>query len=156
MLWEVKLNKSNRDIGFEGAQSLRHYSAVASFPWQSNKSSLFLLHLFFFFTAALTAYGCSQARGRIGALACTTDTAMPDPNLICDLHHSSWQCWILNPLSKARDQTFVLKDTSHICFRWAMTRTLLLHLKKEKTQRQWLWKSVIILTSTFLGTTRRE
>ena len=30
---------------------------------------------------------------------------MWDPSCICDLHHSSQQCWILNPLSKARDQT---------------------------------------------------
>ena len=38
------------------------------------------------------------------------DTAMWDPSLICDLHHSSRQLQILNPLSKARDQTRVLKD----------------------------------------------
>ena len=34
--------------------------------------------------------------------ASTTATAVPDLSHICDLHHSSWQCWILNPLSKAR------------------------------------------------------
>ena len=28
---------------------------------------------------------------------------MQDLNCICDLRHSSWQCWILNPLNKARD-----------------------------------------------------
>ena len=39
-------------------------------------------------------------------LAYTTATAMPDPSCICDLYHSSWQHWILNPLSGARD--FVL------------------------------------------------
>ena len=33
----------------------------------------------------------------------TTVTAMPDPNYICDIYHSSQQCQILNPLSKARD-----------------------------------------------------
>ena len=33
--------------------------------------------------------------------------------LICDLHHSSWQCRILNPLSKARGGTWILMDTSH-------------------------------------------
>ena len=41
-------------------------------------------------------------------------TAMPDPSLVCDLHHSSWQCRILNPLSKARDGTHVLMDASWI------------------------------------------
>jgi len=28
-------------------------------------------------------------------------TATPDPSRVCDLHHSSWQHWILNPLSEA-------------------------------------------------------
>ena len=39
--------------------------------------------------------------------AYATATATPDPshvcNHICNLHHSSWQRWIHNPLSKARD-----------------------------------------------------
>ena len=34
-------------------------------------------------------------------LVYTTATAMPDLNCVCDLHHSSWQCRILNPLSGA-------------------------------------------------------
>ena len=33
-------------------------------------------------------------------------TAGQDPSHICKLHHSSLQCWILNPLSEARDQTY--------------------------------------------------
>ena len=37
--------------------------------------------------------------------AYTTATAMWDPSLICDPHHSSQQIWIPDPLSKARDQT---------------------------------------------------
>ena len=35
--------------------------------------------------------------------AYTTVTATWDPSLIHDLHHSSQQCLILNPLSEARD-----------------------------------------------------
>ena len=31
---------------------------------------------------------------------------------ICDLHHSLWQRWILNPLSEAKDQIHTLKDIS--------------------------------------------
>ena len=27
---------------------------------------------------------------------------MPDPSHVCDLHHSSQQCWILNPLDQTR------------------------------------------------------
>ena len=37
--------------------------------------------------------------------AYATATAMPDSSRICELHHSSWQCQIFNPLSEARDWT---------------------------------------------------
>uniref|UniRef100_A0A8D0RKR4 Inactive serine/threonine-protein kinase TEX14 n=1 Tax=Sus scrofa TaxID=9823 RepID=A0A8D0RKR4_PIG len=37
-----------------------------------------------------------------------------DPSHICDLQHSSWPHWILNPLSKARYRTWVLMDTSRV------------------------------------------
>uniref|UniRef100_A0A4X1WCH5 Uncharacterized protein n=1 Tax=Sus scrofa TaxID=9823 RepID=A0A4X1WCH5_PIG len=46
--------------------------------------------------------------------AYTTATATQDPSHICDLHHSSQQCWILNPLSEARDQTCDLMDTRQV------------------------------------------
>ena len=44
-------------------------------------------------------------RGQIGAIAVAYTTAIEkqDEIHICDLHHSSWKCWILNTLSKARD-----------------------------------------------------
>ena len=38
-------------------------------------------------------------------LAYTRATALPDPSRICNLHHRSWQRWILNPLREARDGT---------------------------------------------------
>ena len=38
-------------------------------------------------------------------------TTMPDPSHICELHHSSWQCWLPDSLSEARDQTQILMDT---------------------------------------------
>ena len=44
-------------------------------------------------------------------------------NWICDLHHCSWQCQILNPLSKARDQTQVPVDTRHVHYCWTMMGT---------------------------------
>ena len=67
----------------------------------------FFFGLFFFclFRAAPTAHGGSQATGPIGAVATAYTTAMWDLSRSCDLHHCSWQCWILNPLSEARDQT---------------------------------------------------
>ena len=46
--------------------------------------------------------------------AYTTATATPDPNCLCDLHSSLWQCWILSLLSEARDRTHILMDTSGV------------------------------------------
>ena len=51
-------------------------------------------------------------------------TEMQDLSHICDLHSSSGQCRIFNPLSEeARDQTCVLMDTSQVCYSWATTGT---------------------------------
>ena len=46
--------------------------------------------------------------------ATATATAMTGLSHVCDLHHSSQQRLILNPLSEARDQTHVLMDTSQV------------------------------------------
>ena len=55
--------------------------------------------------------------------AYTTATVMPDLSCICTLHHSMWQCWILNPLSKARDWTCILRDTGQVHHHWVTMRT---------------------------------
>ena len=39
-----------------------------------------------------------------------TATATRDLSHFCDLHHISWQHWILNPVSKTRDRTLILMD----------------------------------------------
>ena len=44
-----------------------------------------------------------EAELELQLLAYATAMATPDLSLVCDLHHSSQQGWILNPLSKARD-----------------------------------------------------
>ena len=56
-------------------------------------------------------------------LAYTTAIAMPDLSLICDLHHSSRQCRILNPLREARDRTCHLMIPSQISLLCTMTGT---------------------------------
>ena len=63
----------------------------------------FLFFILFFFRAAPVTYVGSQAS--------------------CNLCQNSWQCWILNPLSKARNWTCVFTDTSQIHFHWATTGT---------------------------------
>jgi len=59
---------------------------------------------------------------KLQLLTYTTATAMWSLSYICKLHHSSQQCRILNPLSKARDWTCILMDAGQIHFHWAMTR----------------------------------
>ena len=44
--------------------------------------------------------------------AYTTAMATLDPSHICDLRHSLWQHQILNTLSKVRDQTHILTETT--------------------------------------------
>jgi len=51
---------------------------------------------------------------------------MWDPSLICNLHRSSRQCRILNPLSEARDGTCILTDTSWVHYCPATTGTPML------------------------------
>jgi len=71
----------------------------------------FVLNNFFFFFCFVGPYSWHVEVPRIGVQlelqlpAYITATATQDPSHICDLHHSSWPCWILNPLSEARDRT---------------------------------------------------
>ena len=64
-------------------------------------------------------------KGLIGAIA--TDLhhshSKLDPSHVFDLPHSSWQQWIVNPLSEATDQTYILMDTSRVRYCWATAGT---------------------------------
>ena len=88
---------------------------------------VFWISIFFFlsFWAAPTAYGGPQTRGWIGAVGAglyhSHSNAGSEPPL--QPNHSWWQRRILNPLSKARDQTCDLMYTSQIHFCWATTGT---------------------------------
>ena len=78
-----------------------------------NMFYLFIYLFSYLFRAAPMANGKVpklQARGRIRTAAASLD-------------HRSWQHRILNPLSKARDQTCVFMHTSWIHCRWATART---------------------------------
>ena len=52
-----------------------------------------------------------------------TATATPDPSLVCNPHHSSWQCWIPNPLSRARDWTHIFMNATQVRYHWATMGT---------------------------------
>ena len=62
-------------------------------------------------------------KSELQLLAYTTAIATQDLSHVCSLHHSSQQCWILNLLSKARDQTRNVMVPSQICFRCATMGT---------------------------------
>ena len=49
------------------------------------------------------------------AYATATATAVQDSSCFFNLQHSSWQCWIPNPPSEARNQTWILMDPSQAC-----------------------------------------
>ena len=89
---------------------------------QSDSSSFFG-----FFRTKPVAYGSSQARGsgwiRAAAACLHHSHRTPDLSHIYDLHNSSQQQWILNPISKARDRTRILLDTGRVNYHWAMMGT---------------------------------
>ena len=74
-------------------------------------------------------------------------TATPDLSPIFNLHHSSRKCRILNPLSKARDQTCILTDISQVRYRWATAGTPSLALNYSVVPATSIWD-----TSTFIIT----
>ena len=46
----------------------------------------------------------------------------------CDLHHSLWQCWILNPLIEGKDQAHILMNTSWVLNLMSHNGNSFLHL----------------------------
>ena len=119
------LHHSHSDAG-----SLTHWAkpGINLCPHRDNTGSLTLGHTFFFLIF-LELHPWHMEVPRLGVKselhlpAYTTATIMPDLNHVCDLHHSSQQYRLLNPLSKARDQTHILMDTRQVCYRWATMGT---------------------------------
>ena len=92
-------------------------------------TSIFPFYYFCNFFFSLELYLRHMEVPRLGVqselqlLAYTTATATSDPSHVCNLHHSSWQCKIFNPLSEARDWTHNLMVPSCIHFHCTTTRT---------------------------------
>ena len=62
-------------------------------------------------------------KSELQLLVYTTATARCDLSCVCDLHHSSRQHQVLNPLIEARDGTHILTDTSLVRYHGATVGT---------------------------------
>ena len=82
----------------------------------SPSSLTIILNFFFLFRVASQNMDVPRTGVELDLqlLVYTIATETLDPSLICDLHHSLWQQWIFNPLSKARDWTCILMDVSRV------------------------------------------
>ena len=96
-----------------------------------------IIFLFFFFFFFLGTHLWHVEFPRLGLklelqqLAYATATATLDPSRICNLHCSSQQRWIFNPLNKAGDRTHDLMYTSQVCYCWATMGTPRNYLSNE-------------------------
>ena len=80
-------------------------------------SFLFVCFCSFFFLGLYLRIGrFPGVESELWLLAYATGAATWDLSCVFDLHHSSQQCWILNPLSEDRDRTCVLMEASQIPF----------------------------------------
>ena len=130
--WEGETLSKQKSASKEGQepsrQSKQHECRPRFHRWGGQGSFIhsFVQPIFFFFFFCFllfrvipAVYGSSQVRGwmklELQLLAYTTATATPDLSHIFNLCHSSPQCWILNPLSGARDWTCILVNTSQVC-----------------------------------------
>ena len=97
--------------------------SLHSLPFSNYKFVFYVCEVFFCFCFFLSFLGLLLRHMDVPRLgvklelwlpAYTTATATQDPSHLFDLHHSSWQRWILNPLSIARDRTHNLMVPSRI------------------------------------------
>ena len=78
-------------------------------------------------------------------LAYTIAKATWDLSHIFNLHHSSQECWILNPLSKARDQTsWILVIVVSAETRWELIECCF----KSSLWNQTAWTQILALQAT--------
>ena len=127
----MSLTQMGKSTGRRALGEIRHQIGMwIHKPGHRNSSYTFSFFLYFFgLFVFLGPHPRHLEVPRLGIeselqpLAYTRAIAMPDPSCIFDLHHSSRQRRIHNPLSKARDQTCNLMVPSWICSRCVMTGT---------------------------------
>ena len=106
--------------------------------------SLFSQSFFWGVGATPEAYGSSQARSQAGALH--TGLHHSHSNMGSKLHLlptlQRRPTPDLNSLSKPRDQTCILMDTSRVRYLWAKTRTPFIQILNPPCHSRTYWKSV--------------
>ena len=115
---------------------------------RNQKNVVFLLFLVFFFHLQHTEVPRLGVKLELRLPAYTTATVKPYPSCIWDLYHSSWQCWMLNPLSGARDRTLILMDIRFVAH-WATMGTTQMFLIFYSTESNILIRSHISTPSTY-------
>ena len=95
-----------------------HHELIVIVSFELETVSFWFSVVFFFFSfmAPPTAYGHSQSRDRIKAVAASLHHSHSNTRseLTPDLHHSLKEHWIPNSLSETRDRTCILTDTSQV------------------------------------------
>ena len=114
--WKCLFFCTNFLLGFQTLYKLctLHHSLTCEFLLLFLLLLLFVCLFVFAFRATLEAYGGSQTRGQSNWSYSCRPTPQPNLSHVCNLHHSSWQCWNLNPPSETREGTCILMDPSWV------------------------------------------
>ena len=88
--------------------------SVSHGGWEISFSFLFFSFCFLGLHSQHMEVSRVRVQSELQLPAYTRATARRDPNCFCNLHHSSGQRQILNPLSEARDQARILMNPSRV------------------------------------------
>ena len=102
----------DKDLGFD-PEGVRSHGGGGVGGSREGASPDFFLFSFYGCTCGLEIPRLGD-RIRATLLAYATAMATWDPSLICDPHHSSRPHRIPNPLSEARDRTWIFMETSWV------------------------------------------
>ena len=116
---DIKVAKVSAFVVWAHFKGQQYHDAIYKWSIQLRMDvelqNLFIyLFLIFIFMATPGAYGSSQSRGQVRDAATATAIAMMDMRQGFNLHHSSRQCQIHIPLSKAIDRACIRVDTSRV------------------------------------------